>query len=105
MKRCSLRQLPTRDFRIVSSLARMRESRSLASSAESLWPARIASTIASPVRPVRSLIYVLNLEIHLRQRLVHMLHVLAGGLHQFTPVAHQNTHRTYVRFRPESPTQ
>jgi hypothetical protein len=34
-----------------------------------------------------------------------VLHVLAGGLDQFTPVAHQNTHRTNVRFRPESPTQ
>jgi len=31
---------------------------------------------------------MLDLQIHLRQRLMHVLHVLAGHLHQFPAVPH-----------------
>jgi hypothetical protein len=44
---------------------------------------------------------MVNLQIHLSQRLVHMLDMLAGHLHQLLPVADQNPHRTDIRLRPE----
>lgn len=49
-------QLVTRDFWNVFTLALMRASRNLASSAGSRSPSKMASTIASPVVPVMSLI-------------------------------------------------
>jgi len=47
--------LPSSDFRMVSESALMCGSRSLASSAPSRCPARMASTMARPVTPVMSL--------------------------------------------------
>src|ERR1035438_4283421 len=56
VKRCSPRQLPFSDLRIVSSLALICGSRSFANSSGSRCPLTIASTMANPVNPVMSLI-------------------------------------------------
>jgi len=44
---------------------------------------------------------MVNLQIHLRQRFVHMLDMLPAHLHQLVPVTDQNPHRADSRLRPE----
>ena len=68
-------------------------------------PARMASTIASPVNPGDIVDHVMDLHIHLRQRFVHMLDMLAGHLHQIVAVPHQRPHCAYLAFRPECRSQ
>jgi hypothetical protein len=45
--------------------------------------------------------YVLDLHIHLGQRLVHMLDMLAGHFDQFGAVPHQAPHGAYIALRPK----
>jgi hypothetical protein len=44
---------------------------------------------------------MLDLHVHLRQRLLHMLHVLAGHLDQIVAVPHERTYRAHIPLRPE----
>jgi hypothetical protein len=44
---------------------------------------------------------MVNLKIHLRQRFLDVLHVLARHLHQFAPMPGHCTYSTYVCIRPE----
>ena len=48
---------------------------------------------------------MVNLQIHLGERFVHMLHVLASALHQLRTVADQNPYGADIGFWPEGPAQ
>ena len=48
---------------------------------------------------------MLNLQIHLRERFLHVLHVLDCHLYQLTPMPDDGSYGAYVRFGPEGGTQ
>jgi hypothetical protein len=49
--------------------------------------------------------YVMDLQIHLRQRLMYVQHVLAGHLYQFMAVAHDRAHSGDIHLRPKPSAQ
>jgi hypothetical protein len=49
--------------------------------------------------------HVVNLQIHLRERLMKMLDMLRSHLHQWLPVPQDRTHGTDLIFRPEGGAQ
>ena len=49
--------------------------------------------------------HMLDLHIHLGQRLVHVLDVLVGHHHLVAPMPHQGSHRAYLRVRPKGRSQ
>ena len=57
--------------------------------------------IASPVTPGEVADHMVNLQIHLGQRLVHVLHVLPGHADQLAPMAQQRAHLTEVGLGPK----
>ena len=44
---------------------------------------------------------MLNLQIHLSQRLLHVLYVLAGHLDQIVAMPHDSSHGAHIPFGPE----
>jgi hypothetical protein len=48
---------------------------------------------------------MLNLQIHLRERFLHVLHVLDCHLYQLTPMPDDGSYGAYVRFGPEGGAQ
>src|SRR6266568_4004156 len=48
---------------------------------------------------------MLNLQIHLRERLVHVLHVLDRHLYQLTPMPDDGSYGAYLRFGPKGGAQ
>ena len=76
----------------VPQLANLRGSRS---------PARMASRIAIPVTPVMSLIDVLELDVHLCQSLLHVLHAPRGRADEGLPLPHEASQDANRVLRPE----
>jgi len=83
----------------VSSLALIRQFRNSASLRGSRSLARIASTIASPEVPARSLIT--DLHVHLIQRFLHVLQMDHGQLDQIIAVPPQRTDSADFLIRPK----
>src|SRR5665213_891795 len=91
---CSARQLPASDFRIVTGLDTW-----IAQPGEYGWIA-LAGDDGFQYRQARKACDVaddmLNLHVHLRQGLVHVLHMLAGHLDQIVPMSHQRPYRAHL---------
>jgi hypothetical protein len=50
-------------------------------------------------------LWPMNLQIHLRQRFLHMLNMLGSHLHQIGAVPHQGPYRNHIALRPECRSQ
>jgi hypothetical protein len=86
VNRCSGRQLPTNDLQIVSASTLMWGSRSLANSALVPLPSQDGVHNGKPGHSGNVTDDRVDLQVHLCQRLVHVLHMLTGGHDQLAAV-------------------